>query len=393
MTPIYRCAGVHLRAAHRSEIIARNKHGMSTMMSYVLAALAALSFTFSAYAQSSDTSRPRDRARDVIADLNRIVSPRGVQESYKLRVGGIDQWLSVRGQDVANPIILFIHGGPASPLSPTMWQFQRPMEEYFTMVNWDQRGAGRTFLTVNPDSISNTIHVSQYVSDAIEVAEAVRRKHQARKLIVMGHSWGTVIGMKAALARPDLFYAYVGIGQVINTRTNERLSFEYGLDQARKANNTEAIREMESIAPYPGAQPITRERIIIARKWPQYFGGLTAFRDNSEYFFDAPLLSPEYDEKDVAAIDQGSLFTLEKILPEFLDIDFTTVRKFPVPVIMFMGRHDYTTPSLPTADWLDAVSAPYKRGVWFENSAHMIPFEEPGKMLVSLISYVRPLAE
>jgi pimeloyl-ACP methyl ester carboxylesterase len=363
------------------------------MMSYILAALAALSFSFSAYAQSSETSRPRDRARDVIADLNRIVAPRGVQESYKLRVGGIDQWLYVRGQDAANPIILFIHGGPASPLSPTMWQFQRPMEEYFTMVNWDQRGAGKTFLTVNPDSISNTIHVSQYVSDAIEVAEAVRRKHQAKKLILMGHSWGTVIGVKAALARPDLFYAYVGIGQVINTRTNERLSFEYGLEQARKANNTEAIREMESIAPYPGAQPITRERIIIARKWPQYFGGLTAYRDNSKYFFDAPLLSPEYDDKDAAAMDQGSLFTLEKILPEFLDIDFTPVRKFPVPVIMFMGRHDYTTPSQPTADWLDAVRAPYKRAVWFENSAHMIPFEEPGKMLVSLISYVKPLAE
>jgi alpha-beta hydrolase superfamily lysophospholipase len=92
-------------------------------------------------------------------------------------------------------------------------------------------------------------------------------------------------------------------------------------------------------------------------------------------------------------MDQGSLFTLEKILPEFLDIDFTPVRKFPVPVIMFMGRHDYTTPSQPTADWLDAVRAPYKRAVWFENSAHMIPFEEPGKMLVSLISYVKPLAE
>ena len=113
----------------------------------------------------------------------------------------------------------------------------------------------------------------------------------------MGHSWGTVIGMKAALARPDLFYAYVGIGQVINTRTNEKLSFEYGLDQAQKANNTEAIREMESIAPYPGDQPITRERIIIARKWPQYFGGLTAYRDDSKYFFDAPLLSPEYDDE------------------------------------------------------------------------------------------------
>ena len=180
---------------------------------------------------------------------------------------------------------------------------------------------------------------------------------------------------------------------MINTRTNERLSVEYGLQQAKKANNVEAIKELESIAPYPGTEPVTRERIIIARKWPQYYGGLTAYRDNSTYFFNAPLLSPEYDAKDVAAIDQGNEFTLEKILPEFLDVDFTPVKRFPIPVLMFMGRHDYTTPSQPTAEWLEAVRAPYKRGVWFENSAHMIPFEEPGKMLMNLVTYVRPLAK
>ena len=359
------------------------------MKKYLLAGLMALSVC--AHAQN-DPSRSGDEARRTIADLNRIVAPKGLQESYKARIGGIDQWIYVRGQDTANPIILFVHGGPASPLSATMWQFQRPMEEYFTVVNWDQRGAGKTFLTANPDSISDTIHIAQYVSDAIEVAEAIQRKYHAEKLILMGHSWGTVVGLRAALARPDLFYAYVGIGQVINTRTNEKLSFEYGLEQARKRKNAEAIREMESIAPYPGTQPLTPERIIIARKWPQYFGGLTAYRSDSRYYFNGALLSPEYDAKDVAAIDQGSLFTLGRILPEFLEVDFTAVKEFPIPVLMFMGRHDYTTPSQPTADWLEAVRAPYKRGVWFENSAHLIPYEEPGKTLVSLVTYVRPLA-
>jgi len=177
-----------------------------------------------------------------------------------------------------------------------------------------------------------------------------------------------------------------------DTRTNERLSFDYGLEQARKAHNEEAIKELESIAPYPGDTPITRERIIIARKWPQHYGGLSAYRDESEYYFNAALLSPEYDAAAAAAIDRGSLFTLDKVLPEFLAVDFTGVKRFPIPVIMFMGRHDYTTPSQPTAQWLDTVRAPYKRGVWFENSAHQIMFEEPGKMLVSLIGEVRPLA-
>src|SRR3546814_8971145 len=85
--------------------------------------------------------------------------------------------------------------------------------------------------------------------------------------------------MGAALERPDLFHAYVGIGQVINVRDNERISFEYGLAQARGHGNAKAVAELESIAPYPGDQPITRERIIIARKWPQFYGGMTAYRD------------------------------------------------------------------------------------------------------------------
>ena len=361
------------------------------MKTYLLATV--LAFSICTTTQAAESATGLAKARAVIADLNRIVAPQGVQESYKLRIGGIDQWIYVRGQDKANPIILFIHGGPASPLSPVMWEYQRPMEEYFTMVNWDQRGAGKTFLTTDPDSISDTIHISQYVSDAIEVAEAVKQKYGARKLILMAHSWGTVIGLKAALTRPDLFYAYVGVGQVINVKTNEKVSVEFGLEQARKTHNAEAIKDLESIAPYPGDKPITRERIIIARKWPQYFGGLTAYRENSLYFYDAPLLSPEYDDKDAAAIDQGNVFTLGRILPEFLNVDYTSVKQFPIPVLMFMGRHDYTTPSQPTAQWLDALHAPYKRGIWFENSAHMIPFEEPGKTLVSLITYVKPLVK
>ncbi len=333
-----------------------------------------------------------DAARAIIADLDRIVAPGGVQETYKLRIGGIDQWVYARGQDRANPVILFVHGGPASPMSPSMWMFQRPLEEYFTVVHYDQRGAGRTFLETDPDSIADTLTIERYVDDAIELAERVRERYAKRKLILVGHSWGTVVGMKAALKRPELFHAYVGIGQVINVRDNERLSFEYGLAQAKEHGNAEALRELESIAPYPGDAPITRDRIIIARKWPQFYGGLTAYREDSTYFFDAPKLSPEYAAADVAAIDKGNVFTLGRVLEEFLDVDFKPVTRFPIPVVMLMGRHDYTTPSQPTDEWLRKVEAPYKRGIWFERSAHMIPFEEPGKFLMSLVEHVRPLA-
>lgn len=332
----------------------------------------------------AQTDNSTSRGRKIIADLDRIVSPNGIQESYTVKIGGIPQWLYVRGQNKDNPVILFIHGGPASPLSPVMWMFQRPIEEYYTVVNWDQRASGRTFLAVPPDSIANTIKIDTYVDDALEVAAYVKERYHTTKIILMGHSWGTIIGMKAALKRPDLFYAYIGIGQVINTRDNERLSVEFAISEATKFKNDTALAELKAISPYPGDKPITRERIITARKWAQYYGGLSAYRHESMYFFDGPLLSPEYDKKDVTAIDEGNMFTLWRVLPEFLEVDLKPVKKFPIPVFMFMGRHDYTTPSTPTAAWLNALNAPVKKGVWFENSSHMIPFEEPGKMLIEL---------
>jgi pimeloyl-ACP methyl ester carboxylesterase len=361
------------------------------LIAAMMAALAGL-IGAPAQAQQCASGDTLCRAKSAVQDLGRIVAPDGVQETYTTPIGGIDQWLNVRGQDRNNPVILFVHGGPASPAMPTSWQFQRPIEEYFTVVHWDQRGAGKSFRTTDPASIADTIHIPRYIDDAIEVAEHVRKRYRKDKIILMGHSWGTIVGMGAALKRPDLFYAYVGVGQVINVRDNERISYDYALKAARDAGNAEALKDLASIAPYPGDQPITRERIITARKWPQFYGGLTAYRDASLYYYRAPLLSSEYDEADVKAIDEGNVYTLGKILPEYVDVDYKGVRQFPIPVLMFLGRHDYTTPAQPAIEWMGKVKAPYKRIVMFERSAHMVPWEEPGKVLVSLLDYVRPLA-
>jgi len=365
----------------------------SAVLGRLVVVFALAASAFAANAQACKDTSAYEPARKIIADLGRIETPNGVQESYKTRINGIDQWVNVRGQDRDNPIILFVHGGPASPLTPTLWQFQRPLEEYFTMVTYDQRGAGKTFVANGQAKVADTIHIPNFVDDVIAMASDVRARYGKRKLILMAHSWGTIIAMQAALKRPDLFHAYIGVGQVINVRENERISFDFAMATAKAKNNLDAVREMEAIAPYPGDKPITRERIIAARKWAQYYGGLTAYRDESTYFYRAPLLSPEYTDAQRCAVDEGNVFTLGRILPEFLAVDMSGVREFPIPVLMFMGRHDYTTPSEPTDAWLKQVKAPYKQGVWFEHASHMVPWEEPGKLLVSLVQYVRPLAD
>lgn len=331
--------------------------------------------------------------KEIIRSRDTIVNPYGVQENFKATIGGIEQWIFVRGQNKNNPIIIFVHGGPATPMSPLVWAFQRPLEEYFTIVHYDQRAAGKTFIENDTVNIGNTLTIDQYTSDLLQLTDLIRKKYNKNKVILLGHSWGTIVSMTAVLKQPSLFYAYVGIGQVINAIDNERISFDYALEESQKRNDTLALAELQAIAPYPGDQPLTIERVLVARKWAQYYGGLSAYRSNSDYYFMLPLLSPEYSKNDIDGMDKGIEFTQPILLPKLLRVDFKMVKEFPIPVFMLMGRYDYTTPSQPTSEWIDQVKAPIKEGIWFENSSHLIPIEEPGKMLITLVNKVKPLAE
>lgn len=334
-----------------------------------------------------------EKARAVVADLQRIPNPEGIDELAKVRLNGAEQWMSIRGRDRANPVVVFVHGGPATPTIPSLWQFQRPLEDFFTMVNFDQRGAGKSYREDHSDAMAATLRIDTYADDVIAVAEHARARLGVDKVILMAHSWGTIPAMRAVLARPDLFHAYAGVGQVINVRDNERISIEFGLAQAKAHGNTAAVREIEAILPYPGDQPITRERIVVARKWPQHYGGMAAHRDETNlWFYGAARLSPDYSAEDRAALNAGSLFTLGRLLDEFVAVDFKPVTRFPVPVVMLHGRDDYTTPTQPVVDWMARLDAPAKREVWFEHSAHMAPWEEPGKFVVAMVDVVRPFA-
>ena len=126
--------------------------------------------------------------------------------------------------------------------------------------------------------------------------------------------------------------------------------------------------------------------------WMWTYGGLTAYRDNADFYYHAARISPAYDLADRQAIDAGGELSIPALLPDMRAIDFSSTTRVSFPVIMFVGRHDLTTPSAITERWLAALHAPSKRLVWFENSAHMMPIEEPGRMLVSLVSYARPFA-
>jgi esterase/lipase len=151
------------------------------------------------------------------------------------------------------------------------------------------------------------------------------------------------------------------------------------------------VKELESIAPYPGG-PVTFDKINIERKWSVEYGGLSWNRDSYAYYYRATELSPDYTNADLDAIDKGSLLSLSHLLPTFSTFDYSRITDFKCPIVIFNGRHDETVSSKVTADWFAHVHAPMKKLVWFEHSAHMMQIEEPGRVLVHLVEDVRPLA-
>jgi pimeloyl-ACP methyl ester carboxylesterase len=328
----------------------------------------------------------------IIANSRKVVSPRGIEELIAVQINGIPQYLSIRGKDLRNPILLFIHGGPASPEMPADYTFQTPWEDYFTVVEWDQRGTGKTYAASDPAKIADTLTIPQMTSDAIEVIRYLRTRFLKQKIFVMGHSWGTVLGIAMAHERPEWLYAYIGVGQVVNMRRSEAIGFEFSLRSAAADHNEQAVKDLESLAPYPGAGPITLRQVASERKWLEYYGGLTWRRRDFKYDADAWTLSPDYSEADLDAIGEGSELSLNHLLPALGNYDIDDETDFNCPIVIFDGRHDYSVSHELSAKWFARVHAPYKRLVWFEESAHMMFQEQPGRFLEHLLTDVRPFA-
>lgn len=334
----------------------------------------------------------RNEVVAIVANTRKIVSPRGIEELSAVDINGIPQYLGIRGRDVRNPILLFIHGGPASPEMPFSYTFQAPWEDYFTVVEWDQRGTGKTYAASDPAKIADTLTIPQMSSDAVEVVRYLRNRFHKQKIFVLGHSWGTVLGTALAHEHPQWLYAYIGVGQVVNVQRSEAIGFEFTLRSAKAAANQQAVKDLESLAPYPGSGPVSLERIGLERKWLAYYGGLTWNRKDYRYDSDAWELSPDYSPADLDAVDKGSVLTLSHLLPALVHYNIENETNFSCPIIIFNGRHDYSVSHELAADWFGHVRAPSKKLVWFEDSAHMIFAEQPGRFLEHLLTDVRPFA-
>ncbi|WP_233166347.1 alpha/beta fold hydrolase [Archangium sp. Cb G35] len=346
--------------------------------------------------QAQEVQGPRDRAGavQIIAELRKIVAPEGLERTEKLRIGGIDQWVSVRSRDPRNPVLLVLHGGPGWVAMPTSWYFAHGWDEFFTVIQWDQRGAGKTYVANDPATVAPTLTVERMHADAEELVKWARKTFGKEKIFVLGHSWGSILGLTLAERHPEWLHAYIGVGQGIDARESERRGWTWTMEQARAAKNEEAIRDLESIAPYAvGGKPLPVKDVLVQRRWLNFFGGAAYRRPNASFEAAAVNLSPEYTDEEVRQVWTAEAFSVERLLSAILTADLKHVKRLKTPLILFLGRHDHNVSAAVAAEWFAGVKAPSKKLVWFEQSAHELMAEEPGKVLLSLVRDVRPIAE
>ncbi len=347
-----------------------------------------------ATAVAGEVTRPVNRAQatDIVRGLRHIATPNGIERAEAVSIGGIQQWITIRGDDKRNPVLLVVHGGPGYPELPLSWWYTRGWEEYFTVVQWDQRGAGKTYMINDPQAVAPTMTPERLVQDSEELAQWLRRNLGKQKIFVWGHSWGSYLGLELALRDPDWLYAYIGTGQIVNSPQSERRDWGFALDAARKQHDEDAIKELLSIAPYAGGKPITLKAAMIAHKWSDHFGGVMAYRSSQEDESRAVWLSPDYTDAEAPHIYDGNDYSEKYLFVKGLQVDFSKQTNFRCPILLFEGRFDRTVNSDVAYEWFRTVHAPGKRFVWFEHSAHEPETEEPGRFLLSLVQYARPLA-
>lgn len=323
-----------------------------------------------------------------IAKAQTIEAPNGIVEEHYLQIGGVDQWVGIRGEDRDNPVLFVLHGGPGSPYA-IFNKLLRPWERHFTVVQWDRRGAGKT-LARNGKAACGELRFDSMVSEAIEVTEFIRRHLRKDKVILLAGSMGTLIGVPLVQRRPDLFHAYVGTDQYVDMVRNEATSYQMTLDRVRAAGKARAVTTLERMGGDPTRWNLRAWNVKM--QWTMQTDPVTPGL-TTKLLFPLVLTSPLYSLRDVYRLGVGFEHSKRQQFAQFMAYDahrFGT--SFKVPFFIFQGDTDVLTVTGLAEEYFAEVEAPTKEFAHIKGAGHFAAFTQPGQFLTELLARVRPLA-
>jgi pimeloyl-ACP methyl ester carboxylesterase len=308
---------------------------------------------------------------------------KGVEETMYVPLGGIAQWIQIRGDDRNNPVLLFVHGGPGFSESP-MSSLLRPWEKYFTVVMWDQRDAGKTFAR---NGAVREMSLPRVAQDGIELVEFLRVRLGTRKIIVLGHSWGTMVGLRMVHERPDLFSAYVGTGQVVSIAEKEPVIYARTMARLHAMHDEAGIRALKAAGPppYRSADELGVERSLSSR-WD-----IPSERDIFRKMLPVALFAPDWSLWDIYELLRANKSAEDATFAADASYDARRLGlKFPLPFFILNGAEDQITPTDLAKHYFDSIQAPEKQFVVLKGVGHSAVLTEPDAFLRELVARVRP---
>lgn len=315
-------------------------------------------------------------------DAQGHIAAGSIAEYRPLKIGGVTQWVLIRGRDARAPILIWLSGGPGSDETFLLRHFDSALEDHFLVVYWTQRGTGRSY---NSSLSKAGMNITRFVADLDELVDYVTTRFHRSKVDLAGHSWGTAIGSKYMAAHPDKVAAYAGIGQLTNEVESDRLGAEFALREARARRDAEAIAALSRLGPPPYSMAaLQQQRACVSKFGGAFYRPVPFYRLVWDSYS-----APEATWFDLRQFSPGETFSLETLWPQIARFDIANRgMHFAMPVAIFAGRHDYQVSAKLAHDYYEKLDAPLKRFVWFEDSAHSPNFEEPAKFTRELTAFL-----
>ncbi len=318
--------------------------------------------------KSPGVSKPIPGAENSISSIEKVV------------LGGLEQYVIIRGVDANKPVMLFLHGGPGSPEVAFVKHFNPDIEKDYVMVYWEQRGSGKSY-SKNIDP--TTMNIEQMIADTRELSEYLIRRFEREKIFVMGHSWGSFLGILTAYHYPELFHAYIGIGQVCDQFKGEQLSYDWTLNQAMERNDINAVKMLQKLNFPDSTANIDNwiDYVMVERRYVNRYGGGTTRDITTMWPLVKLVLNSEmYTVGEKMQFMNGSMFSLRSMWMDVINTNlFNEIDSMRLPVYILHGQYDYTTPYPLAKEFYNQLIAPEKEFFSFEHSAHSPILEEPEK--------------
>jgi pimeloyl-ACP methyl ester carboxylesterase len=293
--------------------------------------------------------------------------PNSIATLESVTLNGSQQWISIRGHDVRNPVLLFLAGGPGGSQLAAARYALNGLEEHFVVVNWEQPGSGKSFDAVD----RSTLTPERYIEDAHALVLLLRERFGQDQVYLLGESWGSALGIMLIQRYPELFHAFIGTGQMIAFLECDLMCYDFALNWARERGDAAQLKALveQGPPPYYGKDVGWKQATYLLDTY-RYMNANPAIADNGANTF-RDLAAPEYGLYDKVSWFRGVIETLGVVYPQLWGVDFRQqATHLDVPVYFLIGRHDVNAPTVLVEEYDDLLIAPHKEIVWFERSGH-----------------------